>query len=98
MRKLIVALGTVAALAGGARAEDPFAETIGTREESKEVQLHRWLFDTQGPDADMQGVCAGGAAQRVEVRRTAGDVAYGIFSLGWYTPIHVKVICTVPTR
>src|SRR5262245_58012950 len=96
MRKLIVALGTIAALAGGARAQAP--ETVGTMEAAKEVRLHRWLFDTQGQSADMRGVCAGGEAQRVEVRRSGGDVALGIVTLGWYTPIHVKVVCAAPTR
>jgi hypothetical protein len=55
--------------------------------------LHRWAFDMAGPQADVSAICNGAPASAVEVRRNAGDIAAGIFTLGWYTPVHVSITC-----
>jgi hypothetical protein len=64
--------------------------------ETVRIKLHRYLFDSVGQRTDIPGLCSGPATQ-VEVKRTAGDIAFGIFSLGFYVPVHVRVVCAAHT-
>jgi hypothetical protein len=54
---------------------------------------HRAVFDLVGGKTDLQAVCGGAMPTEVTYRRTAADLAAGIFSGWWYSPVHVRVTC-----
>lgn len=54
---------------------------------------HRAVFDLVGGKTDLRSVCGGATPLEVTYRRTAGDMAAGIFSGWWYSPVHVRVTC-----
>ena len=76
-------------LAGAAAAAAP-AEVTHT------VVQHRAVFDLVGGKTDLRAVCGGAVPTQVAYRRTAADMAAGIFSGWWYSPVHVRVTCAQP--
>jgi hypothetical protein len=57
---------------------------------------HRAVFDLVGGKTDLRAVCGGATPTEVTYRRTAADLAAGIFSGWWYSPVHVRVTCSAP--
>ena len=56
---------------------------------------HRSVFDLVGGHTDLRAVCGSNAtATAITYRRTPADLAAGIFTGWWYTPVHVRVTCT----
>ena len=77
----------VASVAGAA----PSTVTTYTR-----VQ-HRAVFDQVGGKTDLRAVCGSNATPtEITYHRTAADLAAGIFSGWWYSPVHVRVTCAAP--
>jgi hypothetical protein len=56
-------------------------------------RLERWGYDQAGQQPDVRKLCDGGFSS-VKIGRGASDVALAVLSLGWYTPAHVKAVCT----
>jgi hypothetical protein len=56
----------------------------------------RAVFDLVSKKTDLRALCTGGPALDVEYKRTAGDVAAAVFTGFWYTPVHVRVTCSMP--
>jgi hypothetical protein len=106
MRRWIVlgALGLLAAPAAARALDEPRPSgpagseaSLGTCVTTQhQERLERYVFDAAGQRADLDRICAGGMPTSVEIRRRGDDVAAAIFTLGWYTPAHVRVTCTTP--
>jgi hypothetical protein len=60
--------------------------------EEKWLHVHRWAGDLRGESPNIEAAC-GGPATTVLVERTGADVTAAVFTFGWYTPLHVRVIC-----
>ena len=96
MRKIVMAAGVVALLGGVAAAAPP-----PVANEPSEVSTHRlerWGFGARGtPEAEVAyRECAPDRLVSVNSRRTGGDWATALVTLGWYTPAHTTVRCTLP--
>ena len=89
MRRILFALGALALLAGPALADSRQMKT----DQVQTKKLQRWGFDTMGQQADATQMCNGAPAAQIEVRHTPADIAAGILSAGFYTPVHVNVVC-----
>ncbi len=96
MRTLLAALGALLCVAGSAHAQVYTVETYDTSAaDMRTVHVDRYAFDAVGRSAERAATdaCAGAPPSLVHQRRTAGDVAAAVFSLGWDTPEHVDLQC-----
>jgi hypothetical protein len=60
--------------------------------------MRSYAFGTLGDrEVDVRDVCGNETASMVGVGPTAGSVALGILSLGFYTPRELRIAC-VPSR
>jgi hypothetical protein len=57
------------------------------------VALHRSVFGTVGPRANVQAVCGQAGAIGVANKPSAKDVTLTILSLGFYSPTHAVITC-----
>ncbi len=94
MRKIVMAVGMLALVGGSALAvtdSGPDYNTVRTH------RLNRWGFDARGPtESDVAyRDCPSDRLVSVNTRRTAGDWTAAVLSLGWYTPAHTTVQCTL---
>ena len=90
MRKIVMAAGLAALLGGTALAAAPDAPA-----EARSYRLERWGFGAKGTDESEPAYrdCGAGRLVSVNSRRTGGDWATALVTLGWYTPAHVTVRC-----
>lgn len=85
IRRFVLSASLVVASAAAAA---PATVTTYTR-----VQ-HRAVFDLVGGKTDLHAICGDGQTPiAISYRRTAADLAAGIFSGWWYSPVHVRVTC-----
>jgi len=66
---------------------------VSEQTEVRHARVHRWAYNLAGKPVDVHAVCTGNAVARARSYRTGKDIAYSIFSLGWYTPKTVEVTC-----
>lgn len=100
MRKILGGLVATLLLGTGITVAHADKKLTGTWQEGDHtihrVLLQRWGYTLGGPSFDLgdaQRLCAGSPVASVRGYRDAKDISYSIFSLGWYTPQHVRVSC-----
>jgi len=91
------ALSLSLGVAGVAAADYPAEpRTLRNNPDAVQVTLHRSVYDQVGPRLDVERICGESGARKVEVRRSAWQVAVSILSIGFYTPTNARVVCNRP--
>jgi hypothetical protein len=58
------------------------------------VPMQSFVFGTLGDrEVDQRDVCGDRRAQRLEVAPSAGSLAVGLLTLGFYTPREIRISC-----
>ena len=83
-------LETANAFVYGSASREEASRITGQRE--RVLLVHRWGADRRGESPNIEATC-GGPASLVMVDRTAADFTAAFFTFGFYTPVHVRVIC-----
>jgi len=71
----------------------PFAAQATEAPVTRTVVQHRSVFDLVGGKTNLQAICGGAVPTEITYHRTAADLAAGIFSGWWYSPVHLRVTC-----
>jgi hypothetical protein len=102
MRRILVGVGVVflssapvlAKTAGNSDSRDQMMDQdlAGTGT----ARVDRWVFGAAGPDRVRAAAehCSGTTTASASLHHTGGDIAAAVFSLGWYTPVHVTYACS----
>ena len=60
----------------------------------RDVRVNRYVWNTVGPNPEtLPSACGATGARTVATSHDSRDILAGVFTLGIYTPMHVRVLC-----